>query len=152
MTIASENQKNLYSGNDATTIFAYEFKINDEEHLEVIIADADDEQDTLVLNTDYTVSGVGEDEGGNVTLGDLTAYCDQATLPTGWTVAINRTPPLTQLTDLANQGPFAAQTIEDVFDYLTMVCLYFALACTLNITSSRSMPNSCAMVPSFLDL
>jgi len=124
MTIASTNQKKLYSGNDSTTIFAYDFRINDEDHLDVQVADADDDATVLVITTNYTVSGVGEAAGGNVTLEDLTAICGQATLPTGWSISINRVPPILQSTDLENQGAFFAETHESHFDYITMIALY----------------------------
>jgi len=123
MTIANENYRNNYAGNDATTVFAYSFKVVEESDLEVIVADADDDRTTLTLTTHYTVSGEGDAGGGNVTLEDLTAIFGQATLPTGWTIAIARRVEVIQETDLENQGEYFAQTHEDVFDYLTMVAL-----------------------------
>jgi len=123
MTISSESYIKTYSGNGSTTVFAYNFKINDESHLEVIIADDEDNQTTLTLTTHYTVSGVGEDSGGNVTVGDISSITGEAgtELPSGWTISISRVVPLKQLTDLENQGGFYASTHEDAFDYLTMI-------------------------------
>ena len=121
MTIATEVSKNSYDGNGSTTVFAYAFRIEDEDHLEVIVADADDTQTTLTITTHYTVSGVGEASGGNVTTEDLTAITGEEDLPSGWTIVINREVPITQSTALTNQGPFYPATIEDVFDYLTMI-------------------------------
>ena len=125
MTVASETSKVKYNGNDSTTIFAYTYKITDEEQLQVIIADSDDlvpdNSYTLILNTDYTVSDVGEAAGGNVTLDDLTTYCGQATLPTGWVISIARVVEVVQETDFENQGGFFADTHEDAFDYQTFI-------------------------------
>ena len=67
MTIATDNNLNQYDGNDATTVFPYTYKINDDVHLVVVLTDTDGNDTTLVLDTDYTVSGVGEASGGNVT-------------------------------------------------------------------------------------
>lgn len=117
MTISAETSQARYTGNATTTIFPYAFKILDAAHIEAIIADANDEnQATLVLDTDFSVSGVGEDAGGNVT------YPISGTpLPAGWTITISRVVPLKQLTDLQNQGGFFPETHEDALDYARMV-------------------------------
>ena len=118
MTVPSVTNQNLYSGTSSTTIFAYAFPISDEDHLRVVIADTDDVETVLTITTYYTVSGVG-DSSGNVTLGDLTAICSQATLPTGWSLSIRRVVPLKQSTDLLNQGAYDAEDIEEALDYVT---------------------------------
>lgn len=104
------------SGNGSTTVFPYNFKIDAEEDLKVIIADANDNQTVLVLNTDYTVTGVGNDNGGNI------AYpISGDPLPSGWSITRKRVVDVEQQTDFANQGGFFAETHEDSFDYLTMI-------------------------------
>ena len=120
MTISSENSTNRYDGNGSTTVFPYVFKITDTVQLVVKVADADDTATTLVLDTDYTVSGVGAEGGGDVTVGDLTAITGAVKLPTGWTITIRRELALLQPTDLVNQGPFNAETHEDAFDRMVM--------------------------------
>jgi hypothetical protein len=72
----------------------------------------------LTQNVDYTVShstknSVGEYAGGSVTL--------TSALTSGYTLTITRTLPLSQSTQLPNNGPFFAPTIEAGFDYLTMI-------------------------------
>lgn len=121
MTITSEKAKEHYSGNGATTIFDYDFKINLDADIVVTVADSNDVATVLTLNTHYTVAGAGVSSGGSITLLDLTAICEAAELPTGWTVTIVRDIALTQETDLSAQGGFSEQTHEDVFDYLTML-------------------------------
>ena len=121
MTIASTNNQESYSGNGSTSVFPYNFKINDEDHLEVIIADTDGDETTLTITTHYTVSGVGEDSGGDVTTEDLTALVGEEHLPTGYTMVITRRVPLKQETDLGSQGPFYAQTIEDIKPHFIQV-------------------------------
>jgi len=114
--ISTETCKVKYSGNDSTTIFPYTYKINDAKHLVVLIADADDKQTLLVLDTDYSVSDVGEEDGGNVTYpiaGDP--------LPTGSTIAIYRDAPYKQLSDFIMQGPWSPATIEGALDYAVML-------------------------------
>ena len=113
MTVPSSVARNDYVGNGATTVFPYGFRIYDETDLVVVTRDASGVETVAVLTTDYTVSGVGSYSGGSVTF--LVAPTD------GHAVAILRRLPITQLTDLRNQGAFFAETHEDVFDRLTMI-------------------------------
>ncbi|MGY4333186.1 hypothetical protein ACVWWG_007603 [Bradyrhizobium sp. LB7.2] len=112
MTVASEtNRSGPYTGNGVTTVFDYEFRILDEAHISVIRTEAETET-VLTLNSDYTAAGIGDDGGGSITM--LVA-------PTAaQTVTIVRDVPFTQETDLGNQGPFFAETIEAAFDLAVM--------------------------------
>ncbi|MGX1353363.1 hypothetical protein AB7M49_006984 [Bradyrhizobium elkanii] len=113
MTVASEtNLSGPYNGNGVTTVFDYEFRIVDEAHLAVIKTAADGTQSTLTLNSDYTVSGVGASGGGQITMAVAPA--------TGTTITIVRDVPFTQETDLENQGPYFAETIEAALDLSVM--------------------------------
>lgn len=112
MTVASEvSRSGPYNGNGVTTVFDYDFRIVNEAHLKVIRADADGNETVLVLGADYTVSGVGADEGS------ITASVAPAI---GLTITILRNVPLTQETDLENQGPYFAETVEAAFDLAAM--------------------------------
>ncbi|MGV6475344.1 glycosyl hydrolase family 28-related protein [Azotobacter vinelandii] len=70
-------------------------------------------EETLVLGTDYSVSGGGELSGGTVTASSAPA--------SGEVLTISREMEAVQETDLRNQGKYLAQTHENVFDYLTML-------------------------------
>lgn len=111
MTLSSATSEVEYSGNGSTTVFAYTFKIHAASHLTVSVVTAG-VVSTKVLNTDYTVSGAGSANGGNVTFTSPPA--------SGTTVLIQRTVPLTQTTDLKNQGDFYPETHENAFDRLMM--------------------------------
>jgi hypothetical protein len=65
------------------------------------------------LGSDYTVTGAGNDLGGNVTL--LVAY------PATVIVTIGRATPLTQLLDLEYNDRLPAQLVEDALDQLTLI-------------------------------
>jgi len=68
MTVSSTNTRNSYSGDASTTVFAYTFKIFDEDDITVILrTDATGSESVQTKTTDYTVSGVGNAGGGNVT-------------------------------------------------------------------------------------
>jgi hypothetical protein len=68
MTISSENKKNQYIGDGSTTDFPYQFRIISEGDVIVVTTDSDGIDTVLVLNVDYSVSGVGNTGGGTVNL------------------------------------------------------------------------------------
>lgn len=109
MTIPTETSRMDYVGNGATTVYPYTFKIDDETELLVVTADTNGVETTLVLNTDYTVSGVGSQSGGNVTLTTV--------LASGYALTIQVQTAITQETDIKNQGAFSPEVIEDAFDH-----------------------------------
>lgn len=113
MTVATSTNRVDYTGNGSTTVFPFSFRIFADTDLVVTTADADGVETELELTTDYTVSGAGSYNGGNVTLGTA--------LTSGHTVTIQRVLNITQGTDLRNQGAFFAETHEDVFDRLVMI-------------------------------
>ena len=96
MTITAQTSKTgPYSGNGTTTVFSYTFEVKDEAHLVVTLADAAGVETVQVLNTDYTVSGVGNANGGQITM---------ATAPAStYTLTISRNVPITQEVDLENR-------------------------------------------------
>lgn len=109
MTISSEtNRSGPYNGNGVTTAFDYDFKVEDESHVRVIRADAGGVETTLDLNSDYAVTGVGNNEGGQVVLADA--------LPAGETLTLIINVPFLQETDLENQGAYYAETVEAALD------------------------------------
>lgn len=120
--ISTETTVERYSGNDSTTTFPFNFKINEEDHLEVIVADENGTETTLVLDTDYSVAGVGEATGSI----EYPIAPEASPLPSGHTIALRRKPPFLQETDFENQGGFFAATHENAFDYLTMIVQYLA--------------------------
>lgn len=111
MTVSSETAKSgPYSGNGATTVFAYGFRILDASHIEVVRTI--DGTDSTVSPSEYTVSGVGDLGGGNVTFTIAPVA--------GQSITIIRNAPFTQQTDLENQGAYYAETIEEALDLAAM--------------------------------
>ncbi|MCZ8581499.1 GDSL-type esterase/lipase family protein [Escherichia albertii] len=124
MTVSTEVDHNEYTGNGVTTTFPYTFRIFQKSDLVVQVVDLDENLTVLVLDTDYTVTGAGGYTGGNVIL--------STALTNGYQISISRELPVTQETDLRNQGKFFAEVHEDAFDKLTMliqqVRTWFSLA------------------------
>ncbi|XAZ21703.1 hypothetical protein LVY75_23090 [Sinorhizobium sp. B11] len=113
MTISSEiNRSGPYSGDGATTAFDYKFKILEPRHLQVIRTDASGTDTILVLDADYTVTGVGNDGGGSAVITPAPAAGSRVTLLLDV--------PFTQETDLENQGAYYAETVEQALDLVVM--------------------------------
>ncbi|HAK3873698.1 TPA: hypothetical protein H1T31_003361 [Salmonella enterica] len=113
MTVSTEVDHNEYTGNGVTTSFPYTFRIFKKSDLVVQVVDLSENIIDLVLDTDYTVTGAGGYTGGNVVL--------SSPLANGYQISISRELPVTQETDLRNQGKFFAEVHEDAFDKLTML-------------------------------
>jgi len=111
-TVSTTTPRNDYTGNGATSVYNYTFRIFESSDLLVTKQDTLGVITTLALTTDYTVTGVNKTSGGTVTL-------VAGNLPSGYklTIRFNRTPK--QSTDLRNQGSFFAETHETKFDELT---------------------------------
>jgi hypothetical protein len=113
MTVSSATSRVSYNGNGSTTVFAYTFKIFDQDDLTVIIRSANGTETVKTITTHYTVSGVGSAGGGNVTM--LTAPAS------GESIVILREQDLVQEFDLVPNDPFPAQLMEDALDKLTFM-------------------------------
>ncbi|EFH3983525.1 hypothetical protein F9352_02270 [Escherichia coli] len=113
MTVSTEVDHNEYTGNGVTTSFPYTFRVFNKSDLVVQVIDPDENITVLALDTDYTVTGAGGYTGGNVIL--------TTALENGFRISIARELPVTQETDLRNQGKFFAEVHEDAFDKLTML-------------------------------
>lgn len=113
MTVPSiTNRSGPYNGNGVTTAFDYDFRILDDEHISVILLDASGVEHAKTLTTDYTVTGVGGTDGGQVNMIVPPA--------SGETLTILRDVPFTQETDLENQGAYYAETVEAALDLAAM--------------------------------
>ncbi|HDS0925547.1 TPA: hypothetical protein QDZ23_000148 [Pseudomonas putida] len=73
--------------------------------------------ETLVLGTQYTLTGAGSQSVGTLT----SAYAAGVLATPGASLTISRVMDPVQPTDLRNQGRFLAETHETVFDRLTML-------------------------------
>lgn len=134
MTVSSSVNKVSYAGNSSTTVFAYTFKIFDEDDLTVIIRAANGTETVKTITTHYTVSGVGQSGGGNVTM--LTAPA------TGETLVIIREQDLVQELDIVPNDPFPADSVEAALDKLTFMVQQQQE--TLNRTIKASKTNTIA--------
>lgn len=113
MTVSTTESRIGYNGNGATTAFAFPYRFLVNADLVVTLVRADTTQVVQTLNTDYTVTGAGDDAGGTVTMVVPPA--------TGQQLFIVREVPLTQETDYISGDPFPAESHERALDKLTMI-------------------------------
>jgi hypothetical protein len=114
MTIAtSVSRSGPYAGAGQTGPFVIGFRFLENAHLLVVKTDSSGTEATLILTTDYTVTGAGAESGGVLTL--------IVALSVGYTLTIQRDVPVTQLADYTQSDSFPAQSHEDALDKLTMI-------------------------------
>jgi|GEM_PF-2936144 len=113
MTISTTQRKIEYAGNGATTVFAFPYRFLLASDLSAVLVLADESTVPLSQGTDYTVTGAGDDEGGDVTLTVAPAL--------GQRLVLFREVELTQETDYISGDPFPAETHERALDKLTMI-------------------------------
>ena len=138
MTISTTSIKNSYSGNGSTSVFNYTFKITDDDHITVIIrTDSTGAETTKTKTTHYTVSGVGNSGGGQVTFtsGNIPANTE--------TVLLRRDTPKTQGLDLIENDPMPAENIETAYDKLTSITqeLQEELNRTIKVSKTSTITN-----------
>ena len=115
MTIpAGQSGVTYHTGNGTASTFDYEFKITAEADLKVTQTDTAGVDTVLVLNTDYTVTGVGNNAGGSITL-------VAGALASNYTLAIEDNVEVSQLTPFGNQSAFYANLHEDSYDKNTRI-------------------------------
>lgn len=118
MTISNENYRNVYTLNESTTSFPYTFNISADSDLRARLYNTSSGAfTTLTLNSDYTVSGAGDEGGGTVT------YPGAASYGSTYKLVLDRDVPYTQTTDLINNDESASfnETLEDTFDRLVIL-------------------------------
>ena len=115
MTVSSTTNKVSLSGNGTQDTFAYTFKIFEDGDLDVYIRDDEGTETLKTITTHYTVTGAGNEAGGNVvfTGGNIPASTED--------VIIQRKLDLTQGTDYVENDPFPAESHEEALDRLTMI-------------------------------
>ena len=110
MTIGTTTRKNYYEADGVVTVFPYTFKIVEADQLRVYFENA--AGSLFQQTTGFSISGVGEPSGGNVTF-------DTAPGGSVTHVLLIRQTALTQGVDLVPGGKFGANTLEGALDKLT---------------------------------
>lgn len=119
MSVPNQIPYNIYMANGQTTVFTYEFYIISASDLEVSINGS-------VVTSGYSVSGVGNKDGGDITF--LTPPANDAV------VMLERVVPTYRLTDYQDNGDLLADTVNKDFDRIWMAIqrAFIDLGLTLN--------------------
>ncbi|MDE1508182.1 phage tail fiber protein [Serratia nevei] len=119
MSVPNQTPYNIYTANGLTTVFPYEFYLLNAGDLAVSLNGS-------VITSGYTISGVGNVDGGEVLF--LTPPDN------GATVMLERAIPTYRLTDYQDNGDLLADTVNKDFDRLWMAIqqafIYLGLALT----------------------
>jgi hypothetical protein len=114
MSVQSETNRISYVGNNSTvTAYQVPFYFFANADLVVVVTTSAGVDTTLTLNTDYTVTGAGNEAGGSLTTA--------AAVPASSTVTIYREIDITQDVSLIENGDLPAETLEQALDRLTMI-------------------------------
>lgn len=115
MTVSTTTNKVIRDGDGTNDTFSYNFKIFADGDLDVYIRTAAGTETLQTLTTNYSVTGAGNDSGGNVVFvsGQEPAATEK--------VVIQRKLDLTQSTDYTPNDPFPADSHEEALDRLTFI-------------------------------
>lgn len=113
MTVETQIDRIEYDGNGTTVAFPFPYKFFSTNDLVVYLRLVDETETLQVFGANYSLSGVGLDVGGTVTMTVAPAV--------GQKLVIYRDPPLTQLTDYIEGDKFPAESHESALDKLTML-------------------------------
>lgn len=146
MTISTETRKVLFSCNGSTYEFPFTFPIIADDDLVVEVRNSAGVIQTLVLTTDYEVSGENGlfNNGGLIT---TVTYAGGARATYTWSsdylLTAYRVTPLTQEADYERNKSFNQDILEQNLDKLTMIAQEIAetLSRAITIPISDSAPN-----------
>ncbi|WP_395119626.1 GDSL-type esterase/lipase family protein [Rhodanobacter sp. FW102-FHT14D06] len=113
MTVSTTKASDVFPGNNVATGFSCAWRIFNDTDVLVSLVDQSTGVDTpLVLDTDYTIGGAGNQDGFTV--------ATSLPVATGTSLYVRRVLPYTQPTDFTNQGSFFPTMHEDAMDRLEM--------------------------------
>ena len=119
MAVSDVTPRIQYLASNGQDTFAYTFKIFSDGDLDVYLTPAgqpsDPSADILALNVDYTVTGVGLDEGGNVVLTNPATLDDVITIERD--ITEDRLPSF----DFQVNGTFTAEQLNENLDKQVMI-------------------------------
>jgi hypothetical protein len=114
MTIESTTNKIIYDCNGSATVFSFPYYFFQNADLKVYLYNELTEEETLLtITTHYTVTGAGNLAGGSITT--------VSTYSADYKIIILREVAITQGYDHVDNEAFQAESLEAVYDRLTMI-------------------------------
>ena len=151
MAISITLRKQSCNGNGTATTFNFPFKVLNKDDFTLIRTDGVGNDTILQLDTDYSISNVGNDNGV-IVLYPLDS--EKPKLELGEKLTGYRSTEITQLLDFMYGGGFRPRIHENAFDKITMILQEFAeelerrpmLPITSSETNLESLINSLAKI------
>ena len=112
MTSTTTSAKVRYNGDDTTTVFPTTFKFVENSHVTAVLRDSDDNETTWIENTEYTLVGSRDEDGGTLTATTAPA--------SGEVLIIKLDVPFTQEKVFPLGGPFPSAQVEEMGDLAAM--------------------------------
>jgi hypothetical protein len=138
MSLPANPRRDRYVANQGQTVFPYTFRIFAASDL-VVERLRNNTTTVLQLNVDYTVSGVGNNTGGNVTLTQGAQAND--------IIAIVSNQPNQRSTDFTESGDFRAAALNAEFDRIWIGIQQIAQDVSRQITRPLSDPTASYVLP-----
>lgn len=112
MTVATQANIVSYLGDDVADTFPFTFPVYDADHLTVYLQDTTTNALVLLNTSDYSVTGINNENGGSVVTDDPVSSDNR--------IIIARLLPFTQDLDVLNQGGFYPANVERELDLIEM--------------------------------
>lgn len=126
MTVSSTVRSISYTSLGVSATFSYPFYLFLNTHIQVSVLSPANVTYPLTLSTDgtsndYTVTGTLNTNGGSISLVNRSqAWMSSAVLTAGWIITLERTVPLTQVTNVRGEGRYNPEIHENEYDLLVM--------------------------------
>ena len=119
MTVSSNTDRATFPGNGVATVFPLPFRFFFNSEIQAgLLTNATGELTPLTLGTHYSLAGAGLPEVDGNAASVLTMLAAPSALQS---LYVQRVMPISQPTDIVNQGKFLPEIHENVFDRLTML-------------------------------
>ena len=151
MTVSNTNTKITYTGNAATTVWSYSFDIPSLDEMQVVLTEVASGAETVVDPSQYTVTGVGDANGGTVTY-----PTSGSPLTSDYMITIARLVTYTQNATMSNQGaqyPTAYENALDAMEFqIQQLAETISRALVFGIadTNSGQLPSAAARADGYL--
>lgn len=119
MTVSAITPVNNYTGNNSATTFDFDFLIQNQDELEVLLTDSNGIITTLILGVDYSINEIGNENGSYITFPLQTSSF--GILKDDETITLSLILPIKQESEFENSANLDLGILESTFDYIVRV-------------------------------